>query len=229
MSSEWTALPRVYEDDALIVLDKPSGLLSVPGRGPDKADCLSARVQAQCPQALVVHRLDMDTSGLIVMAKTPTAQRRLSESFAKRETHKRYIAVVWGQPIGAQTPAEWQTIDLPLVVDWPNRPKSKVCFEHGKPSITRWRILRNAPGESQPWPGHSRLELEPVTGRSHQLRVHLLSLGHPILGDPLYGKALDGSDAVWRAAPRLLLHATTLSLPHPITGDAMTWTSHVPF
>lgn len=217
----------VHEDEALIVLNKPAGLLSVPGRGPEHADCLSARVQAQRPDALVVHRLDMDTSGLIVMAKGPAMQRRLSQSFAQRETHKTYTAWVWGHPAPADDPATWQAIDLPLIVDWPNRPKSKVCFEQGKPSLTHWRP---APHDlDSPWAGaHSRLELSPVTGRSHQLRVHLLAIGHPILGDPLYGRDGD-DDAVALAAPRLLLHATRLALPHPISGDNVEWTSPPPF
>ena len=214
----------VHADDALLVLDKPAELLSVPGRGPERADCLASRVQHVWPDALVVHRLDMATSGLMVMARNLDAQRTLSLAFARRLTHKRYQAVVWGNPVAdAHTPptdAEgWHTIDLPLIVDWPNRPRSKVCHTTGKPSVTRWKVLGTGPVE-----GSTRLLLEPVTGRSHQLRVHLLALGHPILGDNLYAhpEALS-------ASPRLLLHATELSLPHPTTAQTMHWTSPVPF
>lgn len=213
----------LYADAALLVLNKPAGLLSVPGRGPENADCLSARVQAQYPDALVVHRLDMGTSGLLVMARGPQAQRTLSHAFAQRQVHKRYEAVVMGHPLPDQTDAQgWADLHAPLIVDWPNRPKSKVDWEHGKPSHTRWRTT---------WQGHwsqtvpaARLSLEPVTGRSHQLRVHLLSLGHPILGDELYteGPALE-------AAERLLLHACWLQLPHPIDGHTLTFESPCPF
>lgn len=206
----------VYADNCLLVLDKPSGLLSVPGRGPDRADCLSARVQRVWADALVVHRLDMDTSGLLVMARGPAAQRKLSEAFAKRRTHKRYQAVVWGSP----TPADgWQTIDLPLVVDWPNRPRSKVCPTSGKPSLTRWRVVG-----AGPVPASTRLLLEPVTGRSHQLRVHLLASGHPILGDNLYAHP-----EALAASPRLLLHACELALPHPMDDRPMQFDSPPPF
>lgn len=210
-------------DKELIVLVKPSGLLSVPGRGPDNADCLSARVQACWPDALVVHRLDMATSGLMVMARGLEAQRRLSAAFAERRTRKRYEAVVSGRVAVASYPQDesgWHTIDLPLTVDWPNRPRSIVSHSLGKPSLTRWR-----PAVPRLWgAGHTRLWLEPVTGRSHQLRVHLQALGHPILGDTLYAPA----EAVG-AAPRLLLHATCLGLPHPGTGEWREWHSAAPF
>ncbi len=222
-------LDIVFEDDALIVLNKPSGLLSVPGRGPDKADCLSARVQALRPEALVVHRLDMDTSGLMVMAKGIDAQRQLSHAFAQRLTHKRYTAVVWGQVQDPVATSDWQTIDAPLVVDWPQRPKSKVCWETGKPSLTRWRVAQPAHMASGHMPTHTRLDLEPVTGRSHQLRVHLLSIGHPILGDPLYGADFQNCAAVAQSASRLLLHASHLRLPHPAHETDMEWTSPPPF
>ncbi len=224
------ALPLVFADAALLVLDKACGLLSVPGRGADKQDCLAAQVQAQYPDALVVHRLDMATSGLIMMARSPQVQRALGDAFAARQVHKRYEAVVagWlGQPLegpdGERQPAAdapWQQIDLPLSADWPNRPRSKVDLLHGKPSCTRWRVLDYI---SQPAPA-TRLELEPITGRSHQLRVHLLALGHPILGDALY------ADAEARArSPRLLLHASRLSFTHPVSGVELTLCSPVPF
>ena len=202
----------LHADDALLVLDKPSGLLSVPGRGPDKADCLAARVQARYPEALVVHRLDMDTSGLMLMARGAAMQRALSQAFAARAVTKRYVAVVAGRLAMQET--DWGTIDLPLICDWPNRPRQMVDAARGKPSVTRWRVL-----------GHegatTRVELEPVTGRSHQLRVHLAALGHPILGDPLYG---DPS-----ASSRMLLHASALRLAHPATGAERAFESPPPF
>ncbi len=212
----------LHADDALLVLDKPAGLLSVPGRGPDNADCLSARVQALHPDALIVHRLDMGTSGLIVMARGTAAQSALSVAFARREVHKRYQAVVAGMPDRSHADAEgWSDIRLPLIVDWPNRPKSKVCLETGKPSHTRWQLLQKTEicGISA-----SRLELEPVTGRSHQLRLHLQAIGHAILGDELYA-----DDAALEAAPRLLLHACGIELPHPVSGELLRFESPVPF
>ena len=212
----------VYADDTLLVFDKPAGLLSVPGRGPDNADCLSARAQALWPDALVVHRLDMGTSGLLVMARGLKAQRTLSHAFAQRQVHKRYVAVVAGTPLPTQPDADgWCEIDLPLIVDWPNRPKSKVDYELGKPSRTRWRIHAdpaNANIEA------TRLELEPVTGRSHQLRVHLQAMGHSILGDELYA-----DDTALAAAPRLLLHACFLDLPHPVSVERLQFTCAAPF
>lgn len=216
----------VAVDEHLLVLNKPSGLLSVPGRGPENADCLSARAQTQWPDARVVHRLDMATSGLMVMARGADAQRTLSEAFAKRHTHKRYEAVVTGHVDDTAHPTDadgWHTTDLPLVVDWPNRPRSIVCHTLGKPSLTRWRVIEHGV-KGQHSGGHTRLALEPVTGRSHQLRVHLLALGHPILGDMLYGPAGHPAEA-----PRLLLHATRLRLPHPVTGQPVEWHNPAPF
>jgi tRNA pseudouridine32 synthase/23S rRNA pseudouridine746 synthase len=212
----------LHADDALLVLDKPAGLLSVPGRGPDNADCLSARVQALYPDALVVHRLDMGTSGLIVLARGAAAQSVLSRAFAQREVHKRYQALVSGLPDASGADAQgWSDIDLPLIVDWPNRPKSKVCLETGKPSRTRWRLL----GQEQAGGlVAARLELEPVTGRSHQLRLHLQAIGHPILGDELYA-----DDAALDSAPRLLLHACAIELPHPGSGAGMRFEAPPPF
>ena len=199
----------IHQDDALLVLNKPSGLLSVPGRGEDKQDCLSARVQAEFANALVVHRLDMATSGLIVMARGMDAQRALSAAFERRQVHKRYLTVVAGLlPMGT----DWQTIDLPIRVDWPNRPLRTIHPE-GQASQTRWRCVAQDPAR-----GSSRVELEPLTGRSHQLRVHLQALGHPILGDALYAP-----ESVQAMAPRLLLHACALGLAHPGTGQALHW------
>lgn len=201
-------------DDALLALDKPAGLLAVPGR--DVADCLSARVQARYPDALVVHRLDMATSGLLLMARGVDMQRRLSRAFAERQVHKRYVAVVAGRveaPDGV-----WGLIDAPMMRDWPNRPMQKTDHEHGKPSQTRWRVLAYDAGRDA-----SSLELEPITGRTHQLRLHMRELGHPILGDALYAPP----DVAARA-DRLLLHAWSLRLTHPMTGVEALYESPLP-
>ena len=208
--SELTVL---YADEAMLVLDKPAGLLSVPGRGADKQDCLSARAHRLYPDALVVHRLDMATSGLLLMARGAAAQRSLSEAFASRAVRKRYIAVVDGHL--APAPDIWGVIDLPIIADWPNRPLRVIDKEHGKPSSTRWRVLSYNPLDET-----TRVALEPVTGRSHQLRVHLLALGHPILGDALYASA-----GVQAKASRLLLHACSLELCHPVSAQAMRFVS----
>jgi tRNA pseudouridine32 synthase/23S rRNA pseudouridine746 synthase len=207
----------LYVDDTLLVVDKPSGLLAVPGRGVDKQDCLAARVQAHYPDALIVHRLDMATSGLMVMARGAAAQRALSQSFAAREVNKRYIAVVAGRLQAPQQ--EWGTIDLPIIVDWPNRPLRIIDPLNGKPSLTRWRVLGHDESGST-----TRVELEPVTGRSHQLRVHLRELGHPILGDALYAPP-----GVQDLAMRLLLHAWSLRFMHPVTGEALAFERPAPF
>ncbi len=252
----------LHADGHLLVLNKPSGLLAVPGRGPDKQDCLSTRVQAEYPDALIVHRLDMDTSGLLIMARGPEMQRQLSMAFAARQVKKRYIAVVAGHLPPPDTPDGWGLIDLPLIVDWPNRPRSIVDHELGKPSQTRWRVLQALPSPPGPSPHAgeraggmnspplppgegggegsdlqgrkqsandipvptTRLELDPLTGRSHQLRVHLQALGHPILGDPLYAPP-----AVLTAAGRLLLHASRLAFAHPVTGADLHFESPPPF
>jgi tRNA pseudouridine32 synthase / 23S rRNA pseudouridine746 synthase len=213
-------LDWVHADAHLLVIDKPAGLLSVPGRGADKQDCASARVQRMYPDALVVHRLDMATSGLLLMARGAQMQRQLSRAFADRQVGKRYIAMVAGRLNPPQSdPADWALIDLPLAADWPNRPRRVVDLAHGKPSQTRWRVLAYDPGADA-----TRLELEPITGRSHQLRVHLQSLGHPILGDSLYAPP-----AVQARSARLLLHASNLQLAHPITDEPLSWSSAVPF
>ncbi|WP_306563725.1 pseudouridine synthase [Aquabacterium sp.] len=207
-------LDLVYVDDSLVVVNKPEGLLSVPGRGDDRQDCMVHRVQQRFPEALTVHRLDMATSGLLVFARGEVMQRALSVLFQDRQVDKRYVAVVKG--LLQQDQGE---IDLPLAADWPNRPRQMVCFERGKPSQTRYEVLARDPGK-----GETRVALTPITGRSHQLRVHMLALGHPMLGDPFYGDA----DSQVRA-PRLLLHAAALSLPHPQTGEPMHWSSAPPF
>jgi len=203
----------LYRDDALLAVDKPAGMLSVPGRGDGKRDCVAARVQAMFADALVVHRLDMATSGLLLMARGAAAQRRLGFAFAQREVHKRYVAVVAGRP-----PASGE-IDLPLSADWPNRPMQKVDRERGKPSLTRYRVLAYDAASDT-----ARVELEPLTGRSHQLRVHLCALGHPIVGDALYAPP-----AIRSGATRLLLHACALRMPHPTTGQPLAFASAAPF
>jgi tRNA pseudouridine32 synthase/23S rRNA pseudouridine746 synthase len=202
----------VYVDEHLLVLDKPAGLLAVPGRGEDKQDCLSARAQRLWPDALVVHRLDMATSGLLLMARGLHLQRLLGRAFAERTVRKGYEAVVAGRVM----PAEG-TITLPLARDWPNRPRQKVDHEHGRASITHWRVLAHEEDAT-------RLALEPLTGRTHQLRVHLQGIGHPILGDALYAPA-----EVQALAPRLLLHASALELAHPATGEPLAFASAAPF
>lgn len=209
----------VYADEHLLVLDKPAGLLCVPGRGADKQDCLAARVQARYPDALVVHRLDMATSGLWLMARGAHVQRTLSVAFAERQVSKRYVAWVAGR-LDAPLPAGgWAVIDLPIAADWPNRPVRIIDRDRGKPSQTRWRVLAYDARTDA-----TQVELEPVTGRSHQLRVHLRALGHPILGDALYAPP-----AVQARAPRLLLHASELRFAHPATGEGLAFSSPAPF
>ncbi|MCW9059162.1 MAG: pseudouridine synthase [Gammaproteobacteria bacterium] len=195
-------LDILYQDTDLLAVNKPPGLLSVPGRGPDRQDCQSGRAQAEFPAARIVHRLDMETSGLLLFALHAEAQRRLGLQFERREVHKEYIAVVRGR-----LPHVAGSIDLPLCSDWPNRPRQKVDFLHGKAALTHYRCLE------QPADGTTRLLLNPVTGRSHQLRVHLMHLGHPILGDRLYGEV--------GCTERLLLHARTLVFTHPGTGRTL--------
>ena len=207
----WPYLDILYQDEQLVVLNKPSGLLSVPGKAPEHFDSLQYRVQRVWPQATVVHRLDMATSGVMVMALTKAAQRELNRQFQQRLTAKRYIALVQGQPW-----ANIGSIELPLICDWPNRPKQKVCFEYGKPSLTHFRVL-------QRYSESSRLELEPVTGRSHQLRVHMQAIGHPILGDKFYALAKTPT------APRLQLHAAELMLWHPASGARLQFAAACPF
>ena len=208
-----TELVLVHLDPHWIIVNKPPGLLSVPGRGADKQDCLSARIQQDYPDALIVHRLDMATSGLMVLARGPASQRILSAAFANRLVHKTYIAMVSGT---LHTKYEdWQTIDLPILVDWPNRPLRIIDPVLGKPSVTRVQSLH-----IDSLHNITRVALEPVTGRSHQLRVHLKAIGHPILGDALYAPA-----AVQALSERLLLHATALRLPHPAHGHTMDFES----
>jgi tRNA pseudouridine32 synthase/23S rRNA pseudouridine746 synthase len=203
----------VFADEWLVVLEKPAGLLSVPGRGEDKQDCLSARALRVFPDALIVHRLDMATSGLFLMARGAAMQRALSMAFAGREVRKRYVAIVAGHLRGEGE------IDLPLIADWPNRPRQKVDDANGKPSRTHWRSIDHDSAA-----GTTRVQLEPITGRSHQLRVHLRAIGHPILGDALYAPP-----AVQAMAPRLLLHASRLNFTHPANGAPLSLLSAAPF
>jgi len=195
-----------------VAVCKPSGMLSVPGRGPDKQDCAARRVAARVPDALVVHRLDMATSGLLVFARGLPAQRRLSAAFAGREVRKGYVAVVSGQVRDAEG-----EIDLPLLTDWPLRPRQKVDPLAGKAALTRYRVLGRDPQADT-----TRLALEPVTGRTHQLRVHLWAIGHPIVGDGLYAPETTVS-------ARLLLHAQSIALPHPVDGERVQLESSAPF
>jgi len=206
----------VYQDAHLLVLNKPAGLLCVPGRGEDKQDCLSARAMRHWPDALIVHRLDMATSGLVLMARGAAMQRALGDAFAERRVHKRYEAIVDG---ALPVQDEWSVIDAPLMADWPRRPLQKVDAA-GKPSITRWRALHSSPAPAESSETATHLLLEPLTGRSHQLRVHLLSIGHPILGDALYG-----SEEIQARAPRLLLHASELGFVHPATQQPLRFES----
>ncbi len=203
--------PR-FVDERLVVFDKPSGLLSVPGIGPEKADCLVARAQIRWPGCRIVHRLDRDTSGLIVLARDAEAHRFLSIEFQERRVGKRYVAVVAGGPA-----ADAGEIDLPIRKDLEDPPRQRICHEHGRPALTRWRVRERAADRT-------RLELRPHTGRSHQLRLHLKVIGHPILGDDLYAPP-----EVRAMAPRLLLHAEGLEFTHPEGGRRMSLEVPAPF
>jgi tRNA pseudouridine32 synthase/23S rRNA pseudouridine746 synthase len=215
VSSEYTPpqdpLEILHEDAELLAVNKPAGLLSVPGRGAHLADCLLTRVQAAFPHALLVHRLDRDTSGVIVFALTPHAQRSLSMQFEKRSTRKVYVARV----AGCLEPKSG-TVDLPLIVDWPNRPRQMVCHDTGKQAVTDWKVLKSTDAES-------RVRLMPKTGRSHQLRVHMLALGHPILGDPLY------ADGAALEFDRMMLHSEELRIKHPDSGESLRFRAKADF
>jgi tRNA pseudouridine32 synthase/23S rRNA pseudouridine746 synthase len=213
-----------YLDDDLLVLEKPAGLLTVPGRGPDKLDCLALRALEWAPDALVVHRLDMATSGLVVMARNKSVQRALGDAFANRQVQKQYEALVHGQAPDLWR-HDWTEINAPLVADWPNRPLQKVDWVTGKPSQTWVRSIAHNAGSLVKNPIQadlfSRVQLRPLTGRSHQLRVHLLYQGYPIVGDTLYDPQ--------RVAVRLYLHASHLQFVHPVTGQSLAFKSPVPF
>ncbi|MDH5423434.1 MAG: RluA family pseudouridine synthase [Gammaproteobacteria bacterium] len=203
----------LYQDGDFIVLNKPANLLSVPGRGPHKQDCLSARVQAQYPAALIVHRLDYDTSGIILMALNKPAQSAISRLFQERNIAKTYIAVVYGQP-----QAESGSVDLAMRCDYERRPLQIIDHEQGKQALTHWRVLERNENNT------CRVELTPYTGRSHQLRLHMYSLGYPILGDNLYG-----TPETHAMSPRLLLHSAQLSFSHPLTAEFINIESPSPF
>jgi len=202
----------LHRDEDLLIVDKPSGLLSVPGKPQEHRDCLEARVKAAFPEALLIHRLDLETSGVMVFALNPRAQKLINRQFERRIVQKTYLARVAG--LVSEDAGE---IDLPLIADWPNRPLQKVCHETGKPARTRWRVLAREAAAT-------RLELHPETGRSHQLRVHLKEIGHPILGDPFYAP-----EGVFSAAPRLQLHAERLDLRHPQDGAWVSYAAPCPF
>ena len=206
------SLDILYIDEFLLVVNKPSGLLSVPGRGHDKQDCLISRVQEKYINALIVHRLDMSTSGIMVLARGKEVESLLSVLFQKRQVYKQYIAVVEG----TVSPSSG-VIDLPLITDWPNRPKQKIDFESGKSSQTEYRVLSNANNTT-------RIKLTPLTGRTHQLRVHMQALNHAILGDELYAKqeTIDKSE-------RLLLHACYLAFKHPVSDEFLEFKSDAEF
>lgn len=191
----------IHEDAHLLLIHKPDLLLSVPGRHPANRDCMITRLQQRYCDALVVHRLDLDTSGIMVVARGKPAQATLSRLFQERQVHKRYFAWVHGV-----VDSDHGSIDLPIARDWPNRPRQKICGASGRHALTHYRVLQRRDNATY-------LELEPVTGRSHQLRIHCRELGHPILGCDLYAPP-----AVLGAAPRLLLHASRVALPHPHTG-----------
>ncbi|MEP1934097.1 MAG: pseudouridine synthase [Roseibium sp.] len=205
-------LSVLHADDDILVIDKPSGLLSVPGKAAEHSDCVEARALSIHPEARIVHRLDMDTSGVMILAMNARAHRHLGLQFERRKTAKTYVAEVWGHI--ADDEGE---VDLPLICDWPNRPKQMVSFEHGKSALTRWKVVKRLEETT-------RVRLFPHTGRSHQLRVHMLALGHPVIGDRFYaeGGALSASD-------RLALHAESLELHHPVGGDRNVYQAVCPF
>ncbi|MGH1462523.1 MAG: RluA family pseudouridine synthase [Neptuniibacter sp.] len=202
----------IYSDDSLVIANKPWDMLSVPGKGAEKQDCLWRRVQQQFPTARIVHRLDYATSGIMVLALTLEAQRSLSIAFQNRETRKRYQAIVAGH-----VQEDSGSIELPLRCDWENRPLQIVDFEQGKLALTHWRKLEDTPLGT-------RVELTPVTGRSHQLRVHMQAMGHPIIGDRFYAEPSQVA-----ASKRLLLHAEYLGLPHPSTNEWLDFHISCPF
>ena len=208
----WPYLEILYQDNDLLVLNKPSGLLTVPGKAPEHQDCLERRVQRVFPTARIVHRLDMATSGLVVMALHLDSQRSLNRQFELRQTAKHYIARLEGRVAAGRG-----SVELPLICDWPNRPKQMVCFSRGKKALTHFEVLSQ---------DHScsRVRLTPVTGRSHQLRVHMQWLGHPILGDKFYASSLGVA-----AADRLQLHAEFLALRHPTTLQWLEFCAPSPF
>lgn len=206
----WLAV--LHEDAALLAFDKPACLLSVPGKPEGHEDSLERRAEKAYPGARLVHRLDRPTSGVMVFGRTAEAHRRLGRQFEDRRVAKTYVARVAGAVAG-----EAGVIDAPLCGDWPNRPRQMVHFEHGKPAVTAWRVLEREPGAT-------RLELTPATGRTHQLRLHMAWIGHPILGDEFYAPP-----EIRAAAERLQLHAESLTLRHPESGEEITIRACCPF
>lgn len=206
-------LKVVYHDDAIVIIDKPSGLLSVPGKAENNKDCVVNRALEVFPDVNAVHRLDMSTSGLMILAHGLVPLRRLSRQFEDRKVSKRYIALLHGEV----SPPEGE-IDAPLICDWENRPRQKVDFEIGKPSLTKYKVIAYEDGVNGT---HTRMEFKPVTGRSHQLRVHSIHIGHPICGDHFY----IGDDGY----PRLMLHAAYIHFAHPMTGEKMEFELPTPF
>jgi len=205
-------LDVIHQDEEILVLNKPSGLLTVPGKAAEHADCLELRAQGQFPSSRIVHRLDMDTSGVVIMAMNAEAHRHLGLQFERRHTAKTYIADVFGSVAQDQG-----SVDLPLRCDWPNRPMQMIDHEQGRNAQTNWRVCER----HENW---TRMELTPITGRSHQLRVHMLAIGHPIMGDRFYatGEALNMAD-------RLLLHARALTVHHPKGGERVSFEASLPF
>lgn len=210
-------LKILYRDDDLLVLSKPSGILSVPGKPLEHRDCLETRAKIEMPNALLTHRLDLETSGVFMMALNKDAQVNINRQFEKRQTKKHYIARVWGHVEGDDG-----TIDLPLICDWENRPRQKICYEHGRNAQTDWEVVER--GKLPCGNDFTRMLLKPITGRSHQLRVHMEELGHPILGEVFYAH-----DDAEHAADRLQLHAESLTIYHPNSGELVTFTDVAPF
>ncbi len=206
-------LDLVYRDDYIAVVNKPSGLLSVPGNQPQYYDSAMSRVKEKYGFCEPAHRLDMATSGILLFALSKAADRELKRQFREREPKKYYQALVWGH-----VEHDHGVVELPLICDWENRPRQKICFERGKRAVTFYDVLQRYPNNT------TRVKLTPITGRSHQLRLHMLALGHPILGDKFYAhpqaKAL---------SPRLCLHAESLQIQHPISGETMVFTAPVGF
>ena len=209
-------LDEVYRDNHILVINKPSGLLSVPGNRPEYFDSAMTRVQKKYGFTEPAHRLDMATSGILLFALSKVAEKELKRQFREREPKKHYIALLWGK-LGEKV-GDTGKMNFPLICDWENRPRQKICYEHGKKAITHYEVLEYLPNNT------TRVKLTPITGRSHQLRVHSLALGHPILGDKFYANPLAKS-----LAPRLCLHAESLTITHPITGERMTFTAEAEF
>jgi tRNA pseudouridine32 synthase/23S rRNA pseudouridine746 synthase len=207
-------VPVLFVDDYLLVVDKPHGLLSVPGRDPANRDCVPSRLQPEFGELRIVHRLDLDTSGIMILARTADAHRHLNRQFEQRTVAKYYEALVWGLPI-----ADEGEINLPICVDWPNRPRKIIDYENGKAAQTFYTVMERDAARNI-----ARVTLKPVTGRSHQLRVHLAEIGHPILGCPFYAH-----EQARAATDRLTLHARSLQLTHPISGEVLLFETPTPF